>query len=89
MTLLPEDPKERKYIMMGLRIIGDFGITLAAPVVVLVLLGQWIEEKYGYEPWFTVGAFIIAALLSAKMIYKKAKDYGEEYRKLDEDNNDN
>ena len=85
MSLLPEDPKERKYILMGLRIIGDFGAILAVPVVVFVLLGQWLEGKYGYEPWFTVTAFILAAVLSAKMIYKRAKAYGEEYEKLDSD----
>ena len=83
MSLLPEDPKERQYIMMGLRIIGDFGITLAAPVVVLVLIGQWLEGRYGYKPWFTIGAFVLAAFLSARMIYKKSKAYGEEYKNLE------
>lgn len=83
MSLLPEDPKERKYILMGLRIIGDFGATIALPVVVFVIIGQWLEGRYGYAPWFTVAAFILAALLSGRMIYKKAKEYGKEYQALD------
>ncbi len=86
MSLLPQDPKERKYMMMGLRIVGDFGISIAAPVVVFVWIGQWLEETYGYAPWFTIGAFILAALLSARLIYKKAKVYGEEYKALDKKN---
>ncbi|HBU06517.1 MAG TPA: hypothetical protein DEB09_00360 [Candidatus Magasanikbacteria bacterium] len=85
MALLPENPKDRKYMLMGLRIIGDFGATIAVPVVVFVLIGQWLEGKYGYAPWFTVIAFIIAAVLSGKMIYKKAKQYGDEYKKIDEE----
>ena len=71
--------------MLGLRIVGDFGAIIAVPIIVFVLIGQWLEGKYGYAPWFTVGAFILAAFLSTKMIYKKAKQYGEEYKKLDKD----
>lgn len=84
MSLLPEDPKDRQYIMLGLSIVGDFGATIAVPIVVFVLIGQWLEGKYGHAPWFTVVAFLLAAFLSAKMIYKKAKKYGEEYKKLND-----
>ena len=85
MSLLPQDLKERKYILMGLRIVGDFGATIAVPVVLFVLVGQWLEGKYGYAPWLTVGGFVLAAALSGKMIYKKAKEYGREYQELDQD----
>ncbi|MDD2655991.1 MAG: AtpZ/AtpI family protein [Patescibacteria group bacterium] len=84
MSLLPEDPKDRKYMMLGLRIVGDFGAIIAVPIIVFVLIGQWLEGKYGHAPWFTISAFLLAAFLSTKMIYKKAKLYGEEYKKLDE-----
>ncbi len=69
---------------MGLRIIGDFGATIAVPVIVFVIIGQWLEGRYGYAPWFTVAAFVLAALLSGRMIYKKAKEYGKEYDSLDD-----
>lgn len=89
MSLLPEDPKDRQYMMLGIKIIGDFGAVIAVPVVVFVLIGQWLEGKYGHAPWFTVLAFVLAALLSARMIYKKAKWYGEEYKRLDKKSGDN
>ena len=85
MSLLPQDPKERKYMLIGLRIAGDFGASIALPVILFVFSGQWLEGKYGYAPWFTVGGFVLAALLSGKMIYKKAKAYGEEYKSLDKE----
>ena len=75
--------KERKYTMLGLRIVGDFGATIAVPVVLFVLLGQWLDEKYQKGPLFTILAFIFAALVSGKMIYQKAKEYNKEYRDLD------
>lgn len=69
--------------MFALRIAGDFGISIAAPVVVFVLIGQWLDGKYGTGIRYTVLAFIFAALLSAKIIYRKAKQYGKEYQNLD------
>ena len=77
------DAKDRKYYLFAVRIIGDFGASIAVPVVVFVLIGQWLDGKYEKGSWFTVIAFVLAAVLSGKMIYKKAKRYGDEYQKLD------
>ena len=77
------DPKDRKYMLLGLRIAADFGATLAVPVILFVYIGQKLDERYGTGYNFTAGAFILAALLSAKMILKKSKAYGDEYQSLD------
>lgn len=77
------DPKDRKYYLLGLRIAGDFGATIAVPVIIFVLIGQWLDDRYDKGPWFTIAAFILAALLSGRMIYKKAKGYGKQFQDLD------
>lgn len=77
------DKKQRKYMLLGVRITGDFGAVIAVPVVVFVLIGRWFDARYGIGPWVTVGAFVLAALLSGKLIYKKAKAYGKEFASLD------
>lgn len=82
MSLLPTDPKEREYLLLGLRIAGDFGASIAIPVVLFVLAGQWLDYRYGAGPWFTIWAFVLAALISAKIIYRKAKEYGKRYAEL-------
>ncbi|MBD3311215.1 MAG: hypothetical protein GF349_01805 [Candidatus Magasanikbacteria bacterium] len=84
-NLIPKG-KDRKYMLMGLRIAGDFGATIAVPLIMFVLLGQWLDEKYGSGPLFLVLAFVVSAILSGVMIYKKAKKYGEEYKVLDKKN---
>ncbi len=70
-------------MLMGLRIISDFGASIAVPVVLFVIIGQWLDNKYEKGPLFTVIAFLLAALVSGKIIYKKSKQYGKEYNDLD------
>ena len=74
--------KDRKYAMLGLRIVGDFGATIAIPAVIFVIIGQWLDGKYNKSPWFTILAFVLAAMVSGRSIYKKAKTYGKEYEAL-------
>jgi len=82
MALLPESAQERKYILLGFKIVGDFGATIALPVVLFVIIAQKLEGKYGGAPWLTIGAFALAAGLTTKLIIKKAKAYDKEYKKL-------
>lgn len=74
---------DRKYYLFALKIAGDFGASIAVPVVIFVLVGQYLDTKYQKTPLFTILAFVLAALISAKIIYKKAKRYGEQYQNLD------
>ena len=75
--------KDSHYMMFGLKIAGDFGVTIAAPIVAFVLLGRWLDRIYDANPWFTILAFVLAALLSAVSIARKAKRYGKEYDNID------
>lgn len=81
-----ENPKKgtttRDYYLFAIKIIGDFGAAIAVPIVILVLIGQFLDKKYQTGPLYTVLAFVIAALISAKIIHKKAKKYGKEYQSL-------
>ncbi|MFA5813502.1 MAG: AtpZ/AtpI family protein [Patescibacteria group bacterium] len=68
---------------------GDFGATIAVPVVLFVLIGKWLDGKYGTEPWVTILGFVLAAALSAWTIWKKAKRYGREYEEIDKKHESN
>ncbi len=74
---------DREYYIFALKIIGDFGAAIAVPIVFFVLIGQYLDEKYNRSPWFTIFGFVFAALISAKIIYKRAKRYGREYQAMD------
>lgn len=85
MSFLPRDPKERKYTLLGLRIAGDFGASIAIPIVIFVIIGQKIDLRYGISPWATVTGFVIATLISGRIVYRKAKRYGHEYDSLNKE----
>lgn len=78
----PKKTTDREYYMFAIRIIGNFGASIAIPVVALVLLGQYLETRYAFAPWGKVLGFALAAFTSGKIIYRKAKVYGAEYQKL-------
>ncbi|TSC84816.1 MAG: Uncharacterized protein G01um101413_200 [Parcubacteria group bacterium Gr01-1014_13] len=80
----PKKTTSREYHLFAFKMLGDFGASIAAPVVIFVLIGQYLDDKYAKSPLFTILGFVLAALLSAKIIYKKAKIYGEEYKRMNE-----
>ena len=41
-----------------------------------------MDAKFGHAPWWTVGGFVTASILTVLIIRKKAKEYGKEYTAL-------
>ena len=74
---------ERKYYVFAMKIAGDFGTTIAIPVVVSALIGQKIDSLYETRPFFLIISMVLAAILTARMIHKKAKKYGQQFQDLD------
>ncbi len=68
--------------MFGIRIVGEFGGLIAIPVVVFVLVGRWLDGRWGTKPWMTILAFILAALVSGIMVWRRTKDVAKEYQAL-------
>lgn len=85
----PKKTTDREYYLFAFRIMGDFGATIAVPVVLFVLLGKYLEDHYGHAPWFTIIGFVLAAVLTAKLITKKAKRYGQEYQNMEDKGKNN
>lgn len=76
------DLGDRKYLLFALRIVGDFGATIAIPVALAALVGQKLDAVQGTEYRYTIGALLIAAIATAIMVYRKARSYGKEYEAL-------
>lgn len=73
---------DRRSYMLGLQIAGDFGANLAVPVVLFVLLGKWLQNKYGFAPFGVIVGFLLASVISYKIISRKVTWYASEYKAL-------
>lgn len=73
---------DRSYYLFALRIVGDFGVTIAGPVVALALFGQYLDQRWQTGPWLLILGFTLSLLSSGLIIYRKAKRYGREFQKL-------
>ena len=72
-------------MLFGLRIVGDFGATIAVPAVLGALAGRWLDAKWGTHPWALVLCLVLAFSGTALIVMRKAKSYGSEYQKLIDD----
>jgi F0F1-type ATP synthase assembly protein I len=79
---MPLSEDERRSYLLGMKIMGDFGAAIAFPVVAFVLVGKWLQTKYGFEPFGIIGGFLIAIVMSVITIRKKVKWYSAEYASL-------
>lgn len=73
---------DRKYVILAFRIIGDFGATIAVPVVLFAYIGRKLDAHFSSSPWLTILGFVLAAALTTVMIRRKARIYGAEYTAL-------
>lgn len=78
----PRPINDREYILFALRLIGEFGAVIAVPVILFVLAGQWADARFDTGLRFTILGFLLAALLTGRIIVKKAKKYGRIYQEM-------
>lgn len=71
-----------QYWMFGLRIVGELGGLIAIPVVVFVLVGRWVDERWNTKPILTIVAFLLAFGVSAVLVWRRTKEVAGEYQKL-------
>lgn len=82
----PKSTGDRRYYIFALRIMGEIVYLIAVPVVVLALVGKWLDGKFGTKPWLLITGFVLAALISGFSVWRRAKELGKEYQALDEKN---
>lgn len=82
---LVSDSKKKNAIipsLFGFQIIGDFGATIAIPVLFFTWIGKKLDAHFTTKPLFLILAFVLAFLVSSITIYRKAKHYGKMFNKI-------
>jgi len=77
---------DAKYYVFGVKLMLDLGFSIAIPAVLAALLGQYLDDKYDKSPLFLIVCLISAFVLTARIVYTKAKAYAKEYENLGKSN---
>lgn len=80
-SFLPENSKLwwQPALMMSAKLSG----WIAAPIIIAVFLGEWLDKKYGTEPWLFLASVGIAFFISMVGLVVEAK---REFRKIESEN---
>ena len=73
---------DRQAQILGLRIMVDFGATIAIPVVLFSWIGKQLDARWHTAPILLIAGFVLAFTLSAISIYRKAKQYAKLYKEI-------
>ncbi len=74
---------DRRYVLLGLRIVSEFGAAIAIPVVLATTAGKRLDEAYGTKPAFLIAGFVVAFAASAAYVVRRARAFGREYQAID------
>jgi len=67
-------PKKYSDMFGALANFSQIGVTIAASVLVGVLLGQYLDDKFGTEPWFLLVFSILGVGAGIRSLFNIAKD---------------
>lgn len=71
----------------AVRIFGEISTWVVVPIVVALILGKYLDGKYGTEPWIFLGLTGLSFLVSiggiAKILGKYIKEINEETKNKD------
>ena len=71
-----------KYMVFALRAAADMTGTILVPAVVAAFAGKFLDTRLGTGKAFFIALLVGAALMTMYMVVKKARQYGDLYKKL-------
>lgn len=78
--------KEKNNTWFVLGLLGQLGYVIAVPLVILALLGRFIDKRYDTSPWFLIIGMFLALVISSIWVYKRTAEIMK--KTTDENNTD-
>ncbi|MFH1253286.1 MAG: AtpZ/AtpI family protein [Candidatus Uhrbacteria bacterium] len=70
------------YYRFAMRVMGDFGVVIAVPVVLATFGGIWLDRYLGTTPWLMILGLVGAFSSTYLVIKKKAQIYAKQFEEL-------
>lgn len=71
---------------LALKVMVKLSSWIAFPIIIATFLGQWLDKKFGTEPWLFLGTVCFAFLIS---MYGLIVNALSEFKKIDKEYTDN
>lgn len=71
MTPAGNDPDERRGAQGEAARVMGAGLQFAAAIVLFLLLGQWLDERLGTEPWLLITGVMVGAAGGFYSLYRQ------------------
>jgi F0F1-type ATP synthase assembly protein I len=66
--------KKNNDLWQALNLLGQLGYIIAIPLVVLALLGRFLDKKYDTSPWLLIVGMFFSLMISSVWVYKKSAE---------------
>ena len=64
-----------------MQVFSEISTWIAAPIILAVIAGKALDERYSTEPWFLLGLMAFSFLISSYGIIKAVKKYAKKIKR--------
>jgi len=82
------EEKQKSNWWQALSLLGQLGYVIAIPLVLLALLGRFLDKQYNSSPWFLIAAMFLSLAISTTWVYRKTMQIMGEATKEDKEKNE-
>lgn len=72
---------KKSNLWQALSLLGQLGYVIAIPLVILAMIGRFIDNRYHTSPWFLIAGMFLALIISTFWVYKKTAEIMKEATK--------
>jgi len=76
-------PKKQKPWVSSLSLAFQLGYTIAIPLVVLALVGRFLDKKFDTSPWLLLAGVLLSLVITSWAIYFKISKIFKELNKCE------
>lgn len=79
------DMNSGREIWRAVSILGELGFVIALPLVFMIPLGVFLDQRYDSKPWLMMLGIAVAFGVSIFLVYKKVQALRPRIEKMAED----
>jgi F0F1-type ATP synthase assembly protein I len=72
---MPEDTKNEAWWKPGFEIFSQISVWVVIPIVAALIIGKWLDGRYGTRPWIFLGLSGLGFLISTFGIVRTVRTY--------------